>query len=148
MTKLNLKSLPVVDRDILDLEALQAERAMANKRVSQAVKRRDELDEKIKPLLRQRAVEDLKRRGIKLGETAVIVSVQGWFDGEWEYKKAIVMDVIVEESFDTDDELDVQDFALTKLKISYEFAAVKKDGKPSKAYSGINPYRATIERIA
>jgi hypothetical protein len=145
MSRLNLKTLPVIDRGIADLETLEAEFAMASKRVAQAIKRRDEIMQPLKVLMRTKAISDLNKRGINLAETIVIVSQKSWLSGEWEYRKAIVMDVTVEERWDHDE--DVYDPALLRPEITYDFAAVKKDGSPSKGNSGIN-CTATIERIA
>lgn len=147
MMKLNVKNLPVLDRDISDLETLEAELAMANKRVAQAVKRRDEIMEPLTALLKKKVIRDLEKRGIRLGETVVIVSQRSWATDDWEYKKAIVMDVIVATMYQRDEALDIFDLAIVAPEIRFEFAAVKKDGSPSKAYSGISEF-ATIERIA
>ncbi|MGK7663330.1 MULTISPECIES: hypothetical protein [unclassified Marinovum] len=145
MSKLNVTSLPIIEKDVADLETLEAELAMANKRVAQAIRRRDEVIERMIIPVRERAIRDLKRRGIVLGETRVIVSQRSWLNDEWEYKEVFVMDVIVEEGWGGADEA----FDLHQMtpRIEYEFALVKKDGKPSRAPTGIHG-GATIERIA
>lgn len=145
MENINVKNLPVTDRFVADLETLEAELAMANKRVGQAIRRRDEILDQMLGPVRQKAIRDLERRGIILGKTRVIVSQRGWRDNAWEYKEAFVTDVNVEPCWGGSD--DAFDLNQLEPRIGYKFALVRKNGTASKAGTGIYS-SATIERIA
>lgn len=134
----NVVRLPVVDEYQRELDALEADFAVASVRVAQAVEKRDAIAEAMRAPVRQREVAKLQKRGIELGKTVVIVSERNW-NNEWVYKRAIVMDVNV----DLDINWDEGDRQVTA---SYDIVPAKKDGTPSKASLGM--FNPTIERIA
>jgi hypothetical protein len=147
MTHHNLRNLPVIDRETIDMEALEADLAMANKRCTQAARRRNEILEAMREPLRKKAINDLHRRGITLNETHVVVSYRDWPSDEWRYKTVLVKDVTIRErrtgGLDPDDW-----FSVIELEVEYEYALVRKDGKPSRAPSGLSHRTTQIERIA
>ena len=128
----NIVALPTLSKRVVEYEALEAELAMANKRIEQANARRNSIIDKMIPLAEAAEVERLRNRGIFIGKTKVVVvpARDGLEIDHWQKKTVFVMGV------DADVKHRWVDWDL-EVKVGYDLALVKKDGTPSKASTGI-----------